>query len=367
MDPSDIFDQALALCEQKFFSDSSTSANCCGGWMELALSGDIWVAFENVELTPPVEILVQHGHHRGDPEAKKEFTWASHCFFFHCRGSTRHSFLPSLCLLDLGASREVEFCSTSFFGSFIAIRLHSDGVPFLSDRKARKKFWEFARCEGNYPILSLASSAKSCKSVKLLFGFIVPMRSSLHAGANCEGIESMLDGDADPDLELDDGRDSTQEQSAEHHEQISNPNLDVLSVVVVYLLNPGFRNASELIGRHLLGHILPFGITCKENLVKECDEEAGIPRFIAENFYFADGEVDSFKLIPVGHVANIVRRTEFFKPNCSLVIMDFLFRHGPGWTGLAGPGETGLKADMFRLLQKAGSFCLLTVDPTAIF
>ncbi|KAL0921166.1 hypothetical protein M5K25_008213 [Dendrobium thyrsiflorum] len=30
--------------------------------------GDIWVAFENVELTPPVEILVQHGHHRGDPE-----------------------------------------------------------------------------------------------------------------------------------------------------------------------------------------------------------------------------------------------------------------------------------------------------------
>ncbi|KAK8949055.1 hypothetical protein KSP39_PZI006321 [Platanthera zijinensis] len=28
--------------------------------------------------------------------------------------------------------------------------------------------------------------------------------------------------------------------------------------------------------------IKPFGITCKENLVKECEEEAGIPRFIAE-------------------------------------------------------------------------------------
>jgi len=41
-----------------------------------------------------------------------------------------------------------------------------------------------------------------------------------------------------------------------------------------------------------------------------------------------DGEVDSFRLIPVPHAANIIRRTEFFKPNCNLVIIDFLFRHG---------------------------------------
>lgn len=41
-----------------------------------------------------------------------------------------------------------------------------------------------------------------------------------------------------------------------------------------------------------------------------------------------DGEVESFKLIPVENVANVIRRTHFFKPNCSLVIMDFLFRHG---------------------------------------
>ncbi|KAK7841698.1 nudix hydrolase 20 [Quercus suber] len=40
------------------------------------------------------------------------------------------------------------------------------------------------------------------------------------------------------------------------------------------------------------------------------------------------GEVDSFKLIPVTHVANVIQRTQFFKPNCSLVIIDFLFRHG---------------------------------------
>ncbi|KAL0923754.1 hypothetical protein M5K25_007825 [Dendrobium thyrsiflorum] len=37
MDPSDILDQALALCELKLFSDLSTSANCCGGWMDFAL------------------------------------------------------------------------------------------------------------------------------------------------------------------------------------------------------------------------------------------------------------------------------------------------------------------------------------------
>lgn len=41
-----------------------------------------------------------------------------------------------------------------------------------------------------------------------------------------------------------------------------------------------------------------------------------------------DGEVESFKLIPVENVANVIRRTCFFKPNCSLVILDFLFRHG---------------------------------------
>ncbi|KAL0919179.1 hypothetical protein M5K25_011257 [Dendrobium thyrsiflorum] len=36
MDPSNIFDQALALCELKLFSDLSTSANCYGGWMDFS-------------------------------------------------------------------------------------------------------------------------------------------------------------------------------------------------------------------------------------------------------------------------------------------------------------------------------------------
>ncbi|KAF3786041.1 Nudix hydrolase 20 [Nymphaea thermarum] len=117
-------------------------------------------------------------------------------------------------------------------------------------------------------------------------------------------------------------------------------------------------------------HCLPYGITCKDNLLKECEEEAGIPRNIANVAIAAgavsymdiegyrlkrdvlfcydlklpddfipnnqDGEVSSFKLIPVTQVANIIRRTEFFKPNCALVIIDFLFRHG-----LITPDDSG--------------------------
>jgi hypothetical protein len=49
------------------------------------------------------------------------------------------------------------------------------------------------------------------------------------------------------------------------------------------------------------------------------------PDFVPNN---EDGEVDSFRLIPIPHAANIIRRTHFFKPNCNLVIIDFLFRHG---------------------------------------
>ncbi|KAF6172921.1 hypothetical protein GIB67_035475 [Kingdonia uniflora] len=113
---------------------------------------------------------------------------------------------------------------------------------------------------------------------------------------------------------------------------------------------------------HLVAGGLPYGITCKENILKECEEEAGIERSISskaipvgavsymdiEGYRYKrdvlfcydlklpddfipinqDGEVESFKLIPVTHVVDIIRGTEFFKPNCSLVVMDFLFRHG---------------------------------------
>ncbi|XP_051149344.1 nudix hydrolase 20, chloroplastic-like [Andrographis paniculata] len=113
---------------------------------------------------------------------------------------------------------------------------------------------------------------------------------------------------------------------------------------------------------HLVAGGQPRGIPCGENLVKECEEEAGIPRSISskataagaisysdidghrfkrdvlfcydlklpEDFipFNEDGEVESFKLIPVTQVADIIRNTDFFKPNCGLVIIDFLFRHG---------------------------------------
>ncbi|XP_062090718.1 nudix hydrolase 20, chloroplastic-like [Humulus lupulus] len=113
---------------------------------------------------------------------------------------------------------------------------------------------------------------------------------------------------------------------------------------------------------HLVAGGLPHGIACGENVVKECEEEAGIPRSISSSAIAVgavsymdidkyrykrdvlfcydlklpesfipkneDGEVESFKLIPVTHVANVIRRTSIFKPNCCLVIINFLFRHG---------------------------------------
>jgi hypothetical protein len=41
-----------------------------------------------------------------------------------------------------------------------------------------------------------------------------------------------------------------------------------------------------------------------------------------------DGEVETFYLWPVEQVMETVRDTEEFKPNCNLVIIDFLVRHG---------------------------------------
>ncbi len=107
---------------------------------------------------------------------------------------------------------------------------------------------------------------------------------------------------------------------------------------------------------------LPHGITPQENLKKECWEEAGIPpelaataRSVGAVTYNAetaqgykpdtlycydleltaefqprctDGEVESFSLWPVEKVMQMVRDTDEFKPNCNLVIIDFLIRHG---------------------------------------
>ncbi len=108
------------------------------------------------------------------------------------------------------------------------------------------------------------------------------------------------------------------------------------------------------------GH--PHGIGLMANVVKECGEEAGIPRELAGTarsvgfvsyvredefglrpdtlFCFdlelprefvprcVDGEVESFELLPIDAVAALARDTTRFKFNCNLVILDFLLRHG---------------------------------------
>ncbi len=107
---------------------------------------------------------------------------------------------------------------------------------------------------------------------------------------------------------------------------------------------------------------LPYGTPLAENLAKECWEEAGIDRSMAEGarpvgavtynrdtdwgfrpdtLYCydlelpasfeprcTDGEVESFHLCPVEQVAATVRDTDSFKLNVNLVIVDFLIRHG---------------------------------------
>ena len=107
---------------------------------------------------------------------------------------------------------------------------------------------------------------------------------------------------------------------------------------------------------------LPVAVSLQENLEKECYEEAGIPRNLARQAVpvgalsynvdnvkgykydilycydillsgdfvpeCTDGEVDEFMLQPVSEVMRAVVETDRFKPNCNLVVIDFLLRHG---------------------------------------
>ncbi|KAL2613870.1 hypothetical protein R1flu_025562 [Riccia fluitans] len=113
---------------------------------------------------------------------------------------------------------------------------------------------------------------------------------------------------------------------------------------------------------HIVAGGQPEGISCKENVIKECDEEAGIPRELANKAVAVgavsydqihddcysrdvlfcydlelpvdfqpcnkDGEVQSFERIPVLEVLKIIRDTEEYKTNCALVVIDFFIRHG---------------------------------------
>ena len=106
----------------------------------------------------------------------------------------------------------------------------------------------------------------------------------------------------------------------------------------------------------------PAGMSLRDNLIKECEEEAGIPRALAVNarsvgivsyqttreeglrndvlFNFDlevplgfepvnnDGEVAAFMLWEIREVIERLNDTEDFKFNSALVIIDFLIRHG---------------------------------------
>jgi isopentenyldiphosphate isomerase len=107
---------------------------------------------------------------------------------------------------------------------------------------------------------------------------------------------------------------------------------------------------------------LPHDLGLRENLSKECAEEAGIApdlaaqavpvgvvsynrlarRGLRRDLLYCydlevpaqfeprntDGEVESFQLLPLDEVARLVSETDEFKLNCNLVVIDFLIRHG---------------------------------------
>ena len=61
-----------------------------------------------------------------------------------------------------------------------------------------------------------------------------------------------------------------------------------------------------------------------------------------------DGEVESFERLPVAKVAEAVADGRF-KPNCNLVIVDFLVRHG--YLQPEDPGYVPLVHSLRRLLS----------------
>jgi 8-oxo-dGTP pyrophosphatase MutT (NUDIX family) len=122
----------------------------------------------------------------------------------------------------------------------------------------------------------------------------------------------------------------------------------------------------------------PHDLSPRDNLVKECGEEAGMPADLAAQakavgalFYVCeqpdglrddvafcfdlwlpvdfqpcntDGEVAGFELWPLDRVAETVRETDDFKFNCALVQIDLLVRHG-----FIGPDDPDYQAIVAHL------------------
>jgi 8-oxo-dGTP pyrophosphatase MutT (NUDIX family) len=107
----------------------------------------------------------------------------------------------------------------------------------------------------------------------------------------------------------------------------------------------------------------PMGLSLRDNLIKEAEEEAGMPAALAQQARSAgivsyamihegrglrrdtlfiydlelpadfeprnvDGEVETFELWPADRVAASIRDTDDWKFNVNLVLIDFLIRHG---------------------------------------
>jgi hypothetical protein len=128
------------------------------------------------------------------------------------------------------------------------------------------------------------------------------------------------------------------------------------------------RNKSVAPGKldHLVAGGQPYGLGIRENLFKECAEEAAIPESLAARaipagivsylmeyeggvrddvlFVFdlelpadftphnTDGEIEEFMLWPAKRLLQEIDTTDNFKFNVNLVMIDFLIRHG-----VAGP------------------------------
>ena len=132
---------------------------------------------------------------------------------------------------------------------------------------------------------------------------------------------------------------------------------------------------------HIVAGGQPYGLSVMDNLIKEAEEEAGIPRDHAvravpvgavsyrcerreglrDDVLFCfdlelpedftpknnDGEVETFELWPIERVMETIRATDHFKFNVNLVVLDFAIRRGnltpddPGyqaiWEGLRLP------------------------------
>jgi hypothetical protein len=128
----------------------------------------------------------------------------------------------------------------------------------------------------------------------------------------------------------------------------------------------GKRSMSKPTGPGKLDQVVaggqPAGMLLRDNLIKECAEEATIPAELVKQaisvgtlsyatsrpegfrndvlFNFdlqlpsdftptnSDGEVDEFFLWPLDHVCEIIQNTDDFKFNAALVVIDFAIRHG---------------------------------------